>query len=62
MDFFSGYKTYALGLVSVAIGVGQLAGFVPPGFGGADPVTLIMGGLGAVFLRQGITTEAAKDR
>lgn len=58
----TGYKTYIIGAGMIAAGVAQMLGvFDALGMHtGADPMALIMGGVGLFFARNGSKTEAKK--
>jgi hypothetical protein len=59
---FTGWKTYAVGGAMIAVGMASTLGlFDLIGVHIAeDPMTLIMGGAGLIFARNGAKTEAAK--
>ena len=59
MSFLTGYKTFIIGAVMMALGVLELLGIMIPGMTG-DPVALIGAGLGMITARLGAKTEAAK--
>lgn len=59
-DFFSGYKTYILGIVAIVSGLGTML------LSGGDFVELqtgwtqIMAGFGMIFIRSGVKTDVAQ--
>lgn len=58
MSLISGYKTYAVSIVSILVGVCDWIGFDIPGTNGMPPAAYILGGLIALFGRAGIAKIA----
>lgn len=60
MDKINGNKTYILSWLSLAVGVVELFGMdVVPGIDASNAMTTIQAALTAIFLRHGISREAA---
>lgn len=54
-SFSANWKTSGAGILMIALGVLSATGKAPVGVGG-DPMTLIMGGLGLLFAKDGNVT------
>lgn len=57
MDFLSGYKTYIVAAIMVAIGAAQILGIEVPSFEGHSGGQLLMEGFAILFLRKGLKSE-----
>lgn len=60
MHMLDGYKTYALGVLMLVIGLAQLGGLNIPLFGDYSGTHLIMEALAVIFLRKGIKKEVGQ--
>lgn len=60
MTVFDGYKTYAIGLLMLAIGVAQVLGLDIPAFGDYSGPQLIMEALAVIFLRRGLKGDLGR--
>lgn len=60
MTVFDGYKTYAIGLLMLAVGVAQVLGLEIPVLGDYSGPQLIMEALAVIFLRRGLKADLGK--
>ena len=57
LDLGSGYRTYLVGLIMIAVGVARALGLDIPGFETIDPGLLITNGLSFIFVRKAISAS-----
>ncbi|WP_404405378.1 glycoside hydrolase family 108 protein [Pelagibacterium halotolerans] len=57
MNVFSGYKTYAVGVLMLIVGIASIFGVDIAAFGEYSGVQLVMEALAVIFLRKGIKTD-----
>jgi hypothetical protein len=57
MNMLSGYKTYIVAALMLAIGLCGMFGIDLPSFDGRDPAALVMEALAFMFLRKGLKSD-----
>ncbi len=60
MSLFDGYKTYAIGLLMLIVGIAQMAGVTIEAFGDYSGTQLVMEALAVIFLRRGLKSEIGR--